>query len=82
MSDMEGINTKCTSACGNDYDCPHREESEDRSVKLEVQHLPSDYPKKDDVYANMAHLIIDAMNDQGQKWGEERVSANDEKNED
>lgn len=68
------MNTICTSACGNDYDCPHEEQFNE--VKLRVQHLPSDYPKEN-VYADMAHLIIEAMNDQEAKHGEERVPAND-----
>jgi hypothetical protein len=25
-------NTQCTSACGNDYDCPHEEESDTETV--------------------------------------------------
>lgn len=25
LDPREGVNTACTSACGNDYDCPHQE---------------------------------------------------------
>lgn len=30
---MDGnINTQCTSACGNDYDCPHDDDSETEAI--------------------------------------------------
>lgn len=30
---MDTNNTQCTSACGNDYDCPHEDAVEDEQLK-------------------------------------------------
>jgi hypothetical protein len=84
------MNTNCTSACGNDYDCPHEDqyENEDGSVKLEVTHLSSDYPKAcerisptfivchhawDEPCINAVEFIAD----QEAKHGEARVASQD-----
>lgn len=31
------INTQCTSACGNDYDCPHNDDSETETMDRQEQ---------------------------------------------
>lgn len=77
------MNTQCTSACGNDYDCPHEYDE----VTLKVQHLPSDYPSKreeqiinlrrDGVSEENMTLALEMLADQETKHGEERVPAND-----
>jgi len=71
------MNTSCTSACGNDYDCPHEYDE----VKLKVQHLPSDYPKAEQLDPMIAGVDFGAelefISDQEAKHGEERVPSND-----
>lgn len=44
--------------------------------KLQVQHLPSDYPK-DFGFELLSDDRVEAIADQEQRWGEERLSAND-----
>lgn len=73
------MNTICTSACGNDYDCPHEYDE----VTLKVQHDTGE--RKFEAHVVTPFEMWDAAADealgyiveQEQKWGEERAANQD-----